>query len=411
LKRARSCAALLAAAAALPACTQADPTTEHQYSPYEGEAYPNRREEIAVPPGGMGVVSDSRSDTLSLIDLATGERFGAYPIGRDPVTIDGPHHVAVDVAGGAAYVALSYPVLTGATGPHASHGSSTVSGYAQKLALDDMRVLGQVRVDPNPGDIVLSEDGKRLVVSHFDLQRALDNPGDLDAARSTLAVIDPSTMAPSGSPDPVRIPLCIAAHGLAVSRPDGARAFAACYGEDVLAIADLTDPSAPVKRIPVGPSPSIGNPTYGPYALVMSPDQKTIAISSTVSKDVRFFDVETETFDEARTINTIGAPFFVAWTADGARLYIPTQQPDALILVDLAQDNAELAYRDLGGACDKPHVADLSGSDALFVVCEGDQTTTPGDVMKLDPVTLDTITTTKAGLYPDAFVRVAGGAP
>ena len=44
------------------------------------------------------------------------------------------------------------------------------------------------------------------------------------------------------------------------------------------------------------------------------------------------------------------------------------------------------------------------------MVCEGDQST-PGDVLTLDPLTLKTIASTKVGVYPDAFVRVAGGAP
>jgi DNA-binding beta-propeller fold protein YncE len=393
-------------------CSQADPTIEQRYDPYEGTAYPDRRAKITMPAEGMGIVSDSRSDTISLIDLASGKRFGTYPIGRDPVTIDGPHHVAVDSARSAIYVALSYPVLAGSSGPHVTHGSSTVSGYAQKLSLEDMRVLGQVRVDPNPGDIVLSEDGKRLVVSHFDLQRALDNPGNLDAARAMLVVIDPESIAPSGSPDPVRIPLCVAAHGVVLSRPDGARAYAACYGEDVLSIADLTDPKAAVKRIPLGPDAAVGNPNYGPYAAVMSPDGKTIAVSSTVSKDVRFFDVQSETFDPNKTIKTVGAPYFVAWTADSARVYIPTQQPDSLSLVDVTQGPMEVAFRDLSGECEKPHVADLSGAKTLFVVCEGDQTN-PGDVVMLDPTTLATSVSTKVGVYPDAFIRVSslGGAP
>ena len=400
---------VVAGLSTLAGCTDPDPTIEYRYDLYEGEAYPNRRPKIVVPPGGMGIVSDSRSDTISLIDLATGERFGTHPVGRDPVTIDGPHHVAVDVARSAVYVALSYPAVAGATGPHAAHGASVVAGYAQKLALDDMRILGQVRVYPNPGDVVLSEDGKRLVVSHFDLKRALDNPGDLDAARATLALIDPDTIVLSGSPDPVRIPLCVAAHGITLSRPDGARAYAACYGEDVLAIADLDNPSAAVKRIPLGPGAAIGNPNYGPYAAVMSPDGKTIAVSSTVSKDVRFFDVETETFDTTKTISTVGAPYFVGWTPDGAHIYIPTQQPDALILVDYAQGNAELAYRDLAGECDKPHVVEVSGGTALFMVCEGDQTA-PGDVLRLDGTTLATVSAAKVGVYPDAFIQVSGGA-
>jgi DNA-binding beta-propeller fold protein YncE len=398
------------AAAALASCSAPDPIIETHYGAYEGEAYPDRRPTIVVPEGGMGVVTDSRSDTISLISLATGERFGVHPVGRDPVTIDGPHHAAIDAQGNALYIALSYPLLAGTVGPHASHGESSVAGYVQKLALDDMRVLGQVRVEPNPGDISISEDGRRVVVSHYDLKRALDNRGNLEAQRSSLAVIDPEQI--SGSVEPMFIPVCIAAHGIALSRPDGARAYVACYGEDSLAIVDLTDPDAEVVLVPVGPSPGQLDPSYGPYAAVMSPDQKTIAVSNTKSKDVRFFDVESGAFaDPGSIVTLLGAPYFVAWTPDSGRIYVPTQGPDAIALIDVAGGNAELAYRDLGGECDKPHIANFDGGDGLFVVCEGDQTKTPGRVLQLDPETLETVSDTEVGLYPDAFVRVAAEAP
>lgn len=397
------------AAVALVGCAP-ETQIEYQYDPYEGDAYPDGRPKLTMPPGGMGVVSDSLSDTLSFIDLDKGDRFASYPIGREPVTIDGPHHVVVDAAGGALYVALSYPVLAGAVGPHATHGSSSVAGWAQKLSLDDLRILGQVRVDPNPGEIVISQDGKRLVVSHFDLKRALDNPANLDAARSTIAVIDATTLKPSGSPDPVKIPIGIAAHGMVLSRPDGAKAYVACYGEDALCIADLTNPGAEPKRVAVGPGATLFNPTYGPYGVVMSADGKTIAVSNTVSKDVRFFDVDTETFNETKTVKTVGAPYFVAWSEDGKRLYIPTQQPDALVVVDLENGNQQIDYRDMTGNCDKPHVAEMHGLTNLFIVCEGDQKTS-GHVVKIDTGTLETKTTAQVGVYPDAFFRVGGGAP
>ncbi|HLM72745.1 MAG TPA: beta-propeller fold lactonase family protein, partial [Polyangiaceae bacterium] len=228
------------------------------------------------------------------------------------------------------------------------------------------------------------------------------------AARATLAVIDPDAMLPSGSPEPMKIPLCIAAHGITLSKPDGARAYAACYGEDVLAVADLKDPSAEVKRIPVGPDATIGNPTYGPYAAVMSPDGKTIAVSNTTSRDIRFFDVESETFDLTKTIKTQGVPYFVGWTPDNKYIYVPTQQPDAMILIDVSQGNAEVDFRDLTGECGKPHQAELHEGSGVFVVCEGDQLT-PGDVVMLDPMTLITSAKTKVGVYPDAIVRVLGG--
>ncbi len=400
------CLAVLLLSAAS-GCTDDELATQY-FEPYTGDAFPNRRQKLVVPPAGMGVVSDSLSDTLSFVDLATGERFATYPVGRDPVTIDGPHHVVADRARGALYIALSYPVIAGSSGPHAAHGSSSVPGYAQKLSLEDLSVLGQVRVDANPGDIVLSQDGERLVVSHFDLQRALQNPGNLDAARATLAVIDPDAMLPSGSPPPKKIPLCIAAHGITLSRPDGARAYAACYGEDALAVADLQDPGGEVKRIPVGPDAAIGNPTYGPYAAVMSPDGKTIAVSNTTSRDIRFFDVESETFDLTKTIKTQGVPYFVGWTPDNKYIYVPTQQPDAVILIDVSQGNVEVDFRDLTGECEKPHQAELHEGSGVFVVCEGDKLT-PGDLVMLDPMTLSTKAKTEVGVFPDAIVRVLGG--
>ncbi|WP_437893253.1 YncE family protein [Sorangium sp. So ce124] len=401
------------AAAMLVSCSDPEPIIEYRYSAYEGDAYPDRLPEITIPEGGMGVVSDSLSDTISLISLATGERFGVHPVGRDPVTIDGPHHVAVDAEGGALYVALSYPDVAGAIGPHAVHGGSAVAGYVQKLALDDLRILGQVRVEANPGDIVISEDGRRVVVSHFDLKRVLDNPGDVEAARSSLAVIDPEEVVLSGSSDPVFIPVCMAAHGVALSRPDGARAYVACYGEDVLAIVDLTDPSAEVKRVPVGstsnPSPHASN--YGPYAAVMSPDGKTIAVSSTESRDVRFFDVASETFDDSRKILTIGAPYFAAWTPDGSAIYVPTQVPDTIVRIGVTPEDNEVVTRNIAEECMRPHLAQLDEEHGLFLVCEGDRSTTPGKVLRLDPETLETLSDTEVGLYPDGLVRVAPEAP
>lgn len=395
------------------ACSSAEPEREKQYvyDPYSGDAYPNHRPPLVIPGGGMGVVSDSRSDTLSFIDLDKGERFATYPVGRDPVTIDGPHHVVVDQSGGFVYVALSYPFLAGATGPHAGHGSAVVPGYVQQFALSDLSLRGQVRVDSNPGDIVISDDGKRVLVSHFDLQRAINNPGYLEAARATVAVISPETLASIGSPDPLRIPVCIAPHGVALSRPDGARAFVACYGEDSLAIVDIEGGGLNIKRIDVGADATPYNPVYGPYAAVLSPDASTIAVSNTISKDVRFFDVAAESFDLAKNIKTVGAPYFSAYGEDGARLYLPTQMPDELYVIDVLNGNAVITSRSFTQAdCIRPHVVAAPAGGALFLVCEGDWES-PGRVLKLDAATLDTIGAAEVGVYPDGFFVVPGAVP
>ncbi|MEJ7731535.1 MAG: YncE family protein [Polyangiaceae bacterium] len=401
----RAAGALLGLAALLVACSP-EPNVVHEYDAYAGDAFPDRLQPVTYPAAGAIVVTDSYSDTLSLVDLGTGERFASFPVGRDPVSIDGPHHLAVNVAARRLFTALSYPVLaTG--GPHASHGSSVQAGYAQVLSLDDFRILGQVRVDNNPGDIVLSEDGKRLVVSHFDLVRALENAGDLDKQRATLAIIDPSTLEQPVPPAPPRIDVCIAPHAVALSRPDAARAYVACNGEDSIAVVDL-DAAKVLERIPVAAGASAqGNPQYGPYSAVLSPDGKTLAIGNQVSRDVSFLDIETMAMMPERTLSTQGTPFFPAWSADGNTLYVTTQTPNAVLAIDFSADNAELERRDFAaGECDLPHVAEIQG-DALLVVCEGDHVA-PGRVLFLEPDTLTTRHTTEVGVYPDAMARVGG---
>ena len=380
------------------------------YQPYEGEAYPNRRPALEVPAEGVGLVTDSRSDTLSVIDLVTGDRMAYYPAGRDPVTIDGPHHLAVDAEGRAVYITLTYPVIAGTRGPHTSHGLTTQPGYVQKLSLDDLRVLGQVRIDNNPGDIVMSVDGHRLVTSHFDLQRPLDHPTDLAAARAPLAVMNPAEIAASGSPAPTFIRVCVAPYGLALSGVAGDTALVACYGEDVVAVVDLDHPDVEILRVPVGPAPTAINPTYGPYATALTPDGSILAVSLLLSREVIFYSVADGVVSATR-VHTPGIPYALAWTPDGRQLYIATQSPDAVLVYDLEEEEILPTSRDFDpGECDAPRGIHVSADLDLFVVCEGDQLN-PGTVLMLDGQTLETAGSTEVGVYPDAFAQVVGGDP
>lgn len=382
--------------------TETDEPIVHSYDAYTGPpAYPNRRPRIIAPSGDLGLVSNNGSDTVSALDLVNDKVLGSAPVGRDPVDLDGPHHLAGDRAKGFAYVALAYPAPAFTPGPHAAHGSSSRSGFVQKLALDDLRILGEVRVDNNPGDVVLSDDGSRLVVTHFDLKKALQAGVKVEDQRATLAVIHPDQILPSGSPDPVKITICIAPHGVALSRPDGKLAFAACYGEDVIAIVDVTDPGADVLRIPVGPSPGKpGQPSYGPYSAVLSPTGGRLVVGNTESNDVRLLDIASKTMLPL-IIKTQGAPYFVAWSNDEKRLYIPTQSPDTMIVADAATGDVVTSRMFDKATCQAPHEAAFSTDGAsLYVVCEGDHTK-PSVILSLDPATLDTKATMPVGVYPD----------
>ena len=380
------------------ACTP-DPVIEIEYAPYEGEAYPDRIPPIAWPAGRTAVVTDSYGDSLTLIDVATGEAFDTRPIGRNPVDLDGPHHLAADPAHGRLFVALSYPKIGGG-GPHAAHGSSVSNGYVQLIDEKTLVPKAAMRVDPNPGDIVLSDDASRLIVTHFDLQRAVKNPTDLDKARSTIAVIDPDSIGVSGA-TPTFIPICVAPHGALLDGPSGDRAFVACYGEDSIAIVDTTDPTAEVIRVPVAADVSgFGDPKYGPYALVRSPDDSLLAVSNTVSKDVRFFDVASREMDPLPKISLQGAPYFAVFV-DVDTLVIPTQQPDQLVMVDLTGTNETVIHPMVADECKLPHQVVHDDDGTFWLVCEGDHTV-PGTIVHLSAL-FDTLGVATVGVYPDSF--------
>lgn len=389
-------------------CGDTETKTQVVYGAYDGPpAYPDQRPEYALPDGDLGVTSDNGSDTLTLIDLAKGELLASVPVGRDPVDNDGPHHVGVSRALGFAVVALAYPAPSIAAGPHAAHSGSSRAGYLQKLSLSNFASMGDVRLDTNPGDIVLSTDGSRAVVSHFELQKAVSGT-TLEEKRSNLVVVDVASILPDQANAATRILTCVAPHGLLLSEPDGATAYVACYGEDAIAIVDTTDASVPVQYVPVGPGAGApGSPTYGPYALAMNRARSAAAVSSTLNRDVRFFDVAARAMT-AIAIPTTGSPFFAAYGPADDRVYIPTQAPDELVVADPTTGivSATIPLGPLG--CILPHEVGFSSDDAtLYVTCEGKHGVPPeepGLILALDPDSFELKASWTVGLYPDRLL-------
>lgn len=375
--------------ATLLACS--DPETKIEYDPYAGSpAYPDKRPKLPAAKGTYGFVSDSLSDTVSVLDVPSNEVLAQIAVGRDPVGIDGPHHLAVD-DDGSVYVALSYPQPTALPGPHAAHASAARPGFVQKLAPNDLHVIGEVQIDANPGEIVLSADGSRLIVTHFDLARAIDPKLSPDDQKATLLIIDPKTLVIGGSPSPTAVKVCRAPHGASIAA-DAKTAFVACYADDAVAIVDLSNPSAAPVMVPVG--------SKGPYSAVLSPSGAQVAIGNTDGKDTRILDTQTRTIKPA-PIPSLGAPYFAAWSNDETKLWVPAQGPDEVVLVDTAT-NAVLKRRTFDAAtCQKPHETQLSkDGTTLYLVCEGDHVN-KSVVLALDPSTLDTRSTMTVGVYPD----------
>ena len=362
--------------------------------PFVGNAFPDTRRAVVLP-SDFALVPSSGSDRLTLIDLGSSRKAASVPIGR-PVLLDGPHQVAVDLDRKIAFVLEAYPETLESAGNHA-HGSSQRDGWVQGISLGTLAPVSEVRVDPNPGEIALSEDGKRLVVTHFDLAASNKPALAIEARRSTLAVIDPAEMKPFGTPEPDKLLVCAAPHGLALSRPHGDVAFVACYGEDAIAIVNLASPHEPVVRIPMGARPNeSGQPLYGPYGIALSPDGTRIAASMRLSKQMLFVDVAGQKRDD-RSITTIGEPYVPAWSSDGKRLFVPTRNVDAISVVDVQTGDAIARRVFEADTCIAPVEAVMG--ESLFVVCEGDGKRA-GAVVRLDPTTLETKGRVEVGLFP-----------
>ncbi|HEU4537026.1 MAG TPA: hypothetical protein VFS00_23050, partial [Polyangiaceae bacterium] len=234
-RRARSprkpwCPPLLAALLALSAGACSGEGAGHTIDrPYAGTAYPVRPPVAALPAAPWALVTNSGSDTLTLIELGARRLAPSVPIGLYPVDRDGPHHLAFDRARNQLYVAMTFPRPAGAPGSHASHGTGVAFGKVARLGLPNFDLLGASSVGPNPGDLALGADGARLVVTHFDLETArASDPAERNAE---VYVYDDAPALGSASTPRIARP-CVAPHAVALEGAGGRRAWVACYGDD-----------------------------------------------------------------------------------------------------------------------------------------------------------------------------------
>lgn len=360
-----------------------------------------------VPPPGAGgrlLITNSMDDTLSLLELdglgtsGWGE-LARIPVGLNPVELEGPHHTAVSPAGDFYYVGISNYVPNGGSGPHGAHGTGTVDGYALKLDASTNRLVGSVRVDHNPGDLVVSADGKTLYQTHFDLLKIADaarNHLPESAMDARLAIVDTGTMQRKDM-----VTVCPAPHAVRLS-PDERRAYVACWSDE-LAIVQLDVPNTPVTRVKVATNAGTAvAPRHQPYALTLSRASGAVWVSSLASRAVQYFDPVTQTMDPTRTVFLRGSPMFGAVTRDGNTLYMPYQGADSLAVIDTT---TSLPMREIplaASGCLNVHQVELTPDERHgLVVCEGDHLG-PGSLLVVDLAEGSVVKTVTVGIFPDS---------
>jgi YVTN family beta-propeller protein len=368
----------------------------------KSQAQPEERTAVAripTPPSRALYVTNNGSDSISVVDR-DGDAVTHVPIDIDPKAHEAPHHLAIDSARGSVYVALAFPAPPSPkNSPHASHGNADTRGKLARLDLATLAVKEARDVDTNPGDVILTRNHERVLVTHFDMKRAMDVAAKGGAMSKMLASIQ------LWDRNPLRLvasrPLCVAPHGM-VTTPDDTKAIVACYGSDTLAVVDLTSPTLATAQYPLGASPGVpGAPQYGPYFAQLLPDGNRVVVSNLEGKDVRLFDLARRRFDHDRSVD-LGARALMPEAMDDRRVLVPLQSPDGLVRIDMESARVEARVSYAKDECELPHVVRRARDGRVYLVCEGDHQA-PGAVLEIDPESLATKRRWVVGVYPDGI--------
>ena len=354
-------------------------------------------ETVPIAERSAAYVTDNGSDTIAVIDR-DGDAVVTRSLDVDTSAHEAPHHLALDGAGHL-FVALAFPPAdTNAGDKHAGHGGSDSLGALLRLDQKTLAVQASRDVDQNPGDVVLTHDEKRVLVTHFDMRRAMQQAKAASITSkmyARLMVLDAKTL------DVIAArAVCVAPHGMAVAKDDSFVAIA-CYGSDEIAIVQLGSPELPTAHVPIAATAGVpGAPRFGPYSIAIAPGDKRAVVADMESADVRVVDLAARQFLADSAI-PLGARAMMPDFVSETEVLVPLQAPDGIVRVDIAKGTV-VARAAFGAECKLPHVARVAPGGRAFVVCEGDHKA-PGAVVEVDPVTLATKKRWGVGVYPDGI--------
>jgi len=371
----------------------------------DADYWPDMRNFPCVTSGAI-YITNNFSDTVSVLDIDTFDVIATVPVGLIPVEREGPHHVAVANDGLHYFVGISNFAPGSGSGPHGAHGAGTADGHALKLETCTNALVDEVRVNPNPGDIRLTPDGRFLMMTHFDLllvQRTfmMTPLPPAEDAWASLVIIDPETMTKLSD-----TPICLAPHGVLASA-DGTEAYAACNAGDEIAVIALDGKGGtilPVEHVKVAPDagdPPLTPTFYDPYSVSINPTDGSVWIGCWGNGDIRVYDPATGAMDPTRTLSTNGLPNFGDFLDDGSLLVQPVAGIDRLLLIDPNTSPPDVLASLTPPDCIAPHAAFfLPGEEQVVLVCEGDHIE-PGTVLRYDLASDTFDRTTTVGVFPD----------
>lgn len=336
--------------------------------------------------GGRLVLSNANEDTLSFLEATTLDELARVPIGRIPVELEGPSHLAASPDGRFLWVSITNTSHEPG-GPHGPHGDGSVDGFVQWLDARTGLVLGEARTGRLPSDLRLDPDGAFLWGTHFE-------NADAPTATSPLVSMNAETMERS------ELEVCAAAGGIAFT-PDGRRAFVVCI-EDEIAVVDLAERS--VTRVDVSAATVGASPRF----IAVSPLDGSLWVSILGHRDlsVRVLDPDDLGAPPRVVVPFDASPRGIAFADGGRRAYTITRLPVGLVELD---GEAPAIRRTVPlEECEQP-VSVLASPDGstVWVVCEGDHYEVPGTVVAFDTATLEETGRGDAGLQTTGAAYLA----
>jgi len=244
---------------------------------------------VALPAGAASLyVTNTRSDSISIIDTTTFEVTGTIPLGKGK-----PNRIAFEPNGRTAWVVYDK-----------SHDLGVVDAQSQKL-------VKRVKIGGNPYNLAVSPDNRYLYV----LDWASDTSNDEVIAWDLKTEKIEWRLEVSTWP----------AHS--VFSKDGKLLYVSGETAGDLTVIDLASRTA-VARIVHGGGDAMG--------LALSPDGKTLYAGTGENKSV--LKVDTATHKQVGTIAVPGVVHETTLTLDGKFLYVTLRKANKVVVISTADD-------------------------------------------------------------------------
>lgn len=276
--------------------------------------------------GGFAYISNSRSNTVSVISLATHMVVGTIPVQNDPIG------VAVSANGSKVYVVNSFSnsVSVINTTTNTVIKNIGINGYSYGICIssDGTRVyvpnynnqtvsvidavndtfIGTIPGGDRPYCVAISPDGSRLYVTNYEYSSG--NP-------STVTVVNTLTNAIV-----TQIQVGVEPEGITISA-DGARVYVANAKSNSVSVIN-TATNTLTKNIPVG---------YFPRAVVISPDGTKLFTKEGNTKRLMITDLLTDVSTPSAQAGNGSIGLDVS--PDGRFVYLVNQVDDNVTVVDV----------------------------------------------------------------------------